>query len=120
MIRAKVNAEDFLRSILNVGDFLRQFKFCYYIINGYSQLILGNRNYVFRNAFGIFRNPFHCRYKELIIFIVVYFLLHCPPYSVFLCVCKVNSEEIFLYSMMLSPYLVSTIGYNYLGLIRHL
>ena len=27
-------------------------------------------------------NPFHCRHKELIIFIIAYFLLHCPPYSV--------------------------------------
>ena len=75
--------------------------------------------YVFRNAFVIFRNPFHCRYKELIIFIIVHFLLHCPPHSVFLCVCNVNSEEIFLYSMMLRPYLVTTIGDDYLGHVRH-
>ena len=29
-----------------------------------------------------FRNSFHCRYKELIIFIIAYFLLHCLLYSV--------------------------------------
>ena len=61
---------------------------------------------IFRNGFMIFRNPFHCRYKELIIFVIVYFLLHCLPYSVFLCVCNVNFEEIVLYSMMLNPQLV--------------
>ena len=37
----------------------------------------------FRDSVVIFRNPFHCIYKELIIFIIVYFLLYCPPYSVF-------------------------------------
>ena len=26
--------------------------------------------------------PFHCRYKELIIFIIAYFLLYCPAYSI--------------------------------------
>ena len=26
--------------------------------------------------------PLHCRYKELIIFIIAYFLMHCPPCSV--------------------------------------
>ena len=26
--------------------------------------------------------PFHCSYKELIIFIIVYFLLYCPKYFV--------------------------------------
>ena len=57
---------------------------------------------IFGNAFVIFRNPFHCRYKELIIFVIVYFLLHCFPYCVFLCVCNVNFEEIILYSMMLN------------------
>ena len=46
----------------------------------------------FRHAFVIFRNPFHCRYKELIIFVTVYFLLH----FVFLCVCNVNFKEIIL------------------------
>ena len=30
----------------------------------------------------IFRNPFHCRHKELVIFIIAYFLLHCPLYFV--------------------------------------
>ena len=67
---------------------------------------------IFRNAFMIFRNPFHCRYKELIIFFIVYFLLHCLPYSVFLCVCNVNFEEIILYSMMLNP------SYPWLRLFR--
>ena len=57
---------------------------------------------IFGNAFVIFHNPFHCRYKKLIIFVIVYFLLHCLPYSVFLCVCNVNFEEIILYSMMLN------------------
>ena len=56
---------------------------------------------IFGNACVIFRNPFHGRYKELIIFFV-YFLLHCFPYCVFLCVCKVNFEEIILYPMMLN------------------
>ena len=58
---------------------------------------------IFCNAFMIFRNPFHCRYKELIIFVIVYFLLHYLPYSTFFCVCNVNFEEIILYSMMLNP-----------------
>ena len=57
-------------------------------------------------AFVIFRYPFHCRYKELIIFVIVYFLLHCLPYPVFLCVYNVNFEKIFLYSMILNPQLV--------------
>ena len=30
----------------------------------------------------MFRNPFHFKYKELIIFIIAYFILHYPPYSV--------------------------------------
>ena len=56
-----------------------------------------------KKAFVIFlNNPFHCRYKELIIFVIVYFLLLCLPYPVFLCVCKVNFEEIVLHSMMLN------------------
>ena len=29
----------------------------------------------------MYRNPFHCRYKELITFIIAYFVLHCPLYS---------------------------------------
>ena len=33
MIRVEVNPGDFLKSIQNVGDFTRQFKSCYYIIN---------------------------------------------------------------------------------------
>ena len=52
------------------------------------------------NAFTIFRNPLHRRYNELIIFVIVYFLLHCPPHSVFLSVYNVNFEEMLLYSMM--------------------
>ena len=59
-----------------------------------------------KKTFVIFRNRFHCRYNELVIFVIVYCLLHCPPHSVFLCVCNVNFEEILLYSMMISPYLV--------------
>ena len=62
---------------------------------------------IFRNVLVIFRNPFHSRHEEFIIFIIVYFLLHYPQYSVFLCVCNVNVEEIFLYFMMLNPWLVS-------------
>ena len=61
---------------------------------------------IFRNALVIFCNAFHCRYKEFIIFIIVYFLLHCPLYSVFLCVCNVNFEEKLLYFMMLNSSLV--------------
>ena len=57
---------------------------------------------IFRGALVIFHNPFHCRYKEFIIFTIVYFLLHCPPYSVFLCVCNVNFEEKLLDSMRLN------------------
>ena len=30
----------------------------------------------------MFRNPFHCKYKELIMSIIAYFILHYPPYSV--------------------------------------
>ena len=30
----------------------------------------------------MFRNSFHCKYKELILFIIAYFILHYPPYSV--------------------------------------
>ena len=33
MIRTEVNAGDFLKSILHVGDFPRQFKYGQYIIN---------------------------------------------------------------------------------------
>ena len=126
----EVNEGDFLKSILNVGDFTRQFKCHYYIINaGNSRPILENWNVyglrcngkfffytdlsyckktsvIFWNALVIFHNPFHCRYEKFIIFIIVQFLLHCPPYSVFLCVCKVNFEEVFLYFMMLNPWLV--------------
>ena len=29
----------------------------------------------------IFHNPFHCRYKKLVISIMAYFFLHCHPYS---------------------------------------
>ena len=57
--------------------------------------------FIFCNAFVIFRNPFYGRYKELIISVIVYFLLHCLLYSVFLFVCDVNFDEIILYSMML-------------------
>ena len=61
---------------------------------------------IFRGALVIFHNPFHCRYKEFIILTTVYFLLHCPPYSIFLCVCNINFEEKLLYSMMLNSQLV--------------
>ena len=45
MIKAEVNAGDFLKSILSVGDFTRQFKSRYYIINaGDSRPIRGNWN----------------------------------------------------------------------------
>ena len=47
------------------------------------------------NAFLTFQSPFHCRYNKLIVFVIVYFLLHCHPYFVFLCVCNVNFEEVF-------------------------
>ena len=33
MIRAEVNAGDFLKSILNVGDFTRKFKCNHYFVN---------------------------------------------------------------------------------------
>ena len=47
-MRAEVNSGDFLKSILNVGDFTRQFESRYYIINaGDSRPILGNWNEVF-------------------------------------------------------------------------
>ena len=36
MIRAEVNLGDSLKSILNVGDFTRQFKSCYHINAGDS------------------------------------------------------------------------------------
>ena len=65
---------------------------------------------IFHNALVIFRNPFHCRYKVLIIFIIVYFLLHCPLDSVFFCVCNINFEEKLLYSMMLNPWLVPLVA----------
>ena len=44
IIKTKVkNPGDFLNSILNVGDFKRQFKSRYYIINaGDARQILGN------------------------------------------------------------------------------
>ena len=43
IIRAEVNSKGFLKSILNVGGFTRQFTGCYYIINaGDSRPILGN------------------------------------------------------------------------------
>ena len=45
MIRAEVNAGDFLKSIVNVEDFTRQLKCRYYIINGGDfRPILGNWN----------------------------------------------------------------------------
>ena len=47
----------------------------------------------------IFRNPF----QEFILFIIVSFILHCPPYSVLLCIYNVHFKVIFLYSMMLDP-----------------
>ena len=68
---------------------------------------------IFRNALVIFHNPFHCRYEEFIIFIIVHFLLHRPPYSVFVCVCNVKFKEIFLYFIMLNPSL-----YPWLWLVR--
>ena len=43
MIRTEVNAGDFLKSILQVGDFTRQFKYGWYITNaGDSRPILEN------------------------------------------------------------------------------
>ena len=43
MIKTEVNPGDFLKSILNVGDFTRQLKTRYYIINvGDSRSILRN------------------------------------------------------------------------------
>ena len=45
IIKTEVNPGDFLKSIQNVGDFARQFKSRYYIINaGDSREILGNWN----------------------------------------------------------------------------
>ena len=45
MIRAEVNAGDFLKSILNVGDFIRKFKCNHYFINaGDSRPIPRNWN----------------------------------------------------------------------------
>ena len=43
LIKTGINPQDFLKSILNVGDFTRQFKSHYYTINaGDSRPILGN------------------------------------------------------------------------------
>ena len=43
IIKTEINPGDFLKSILNVGDFTRQFKSRYYIINaGDLRPILGN------------------------------------------------------------------------------
>ena len=45
IIRAEVNSGDFLKGMLNVGDFARQFKSFYYIIHaGDSREILGKWN----------------------------------------------------------------------------
>ena len=45
MIRAEVNARDFWKSILNVGDFSRKFKCNHsFIITGDSRAIPGNWN----------------------------------------------------------------------------
>ena len=45
MIRGKVNAEDFLKNIVNVGDFTRKYECCHYLINtGESRPIPGNWN----------------------------------------------------------------------------
>ena len=45
MIRAEVNAGDFLKSILNAGDFKRKHKCNHYFINaGDSRAIPGNWN----------------------------------------------------------------------------
>ena len=45
LIKAKVNAGEFLKSILNVGDFKRKRKCNHYFINGGdSQSIPGNWN----------------------------------------------------------------------------
>ena len=30
----------------------------------------------------MFGNPFHCKYKQLIIFIIAYFIVHYTPYPV--------------------------------------
>ena len=38
MIRTEVNAGDFLKSILDVVDFTRQFKYGWYIINAEDSL----------------------------------------------------------------------------------
>ena len=70
----EVNAGDSLKSILNVGDFTRQFK-CDQYIPDYT----GELDYMAWDAMGkcvdlsyceeIFVNTFHCKYKELTIFI---------------------------------------------------
>ena len=83
---------------VNVGDFTRKYKCYHYFISaGDSRSIPRNRNWpemwcksfctlTFhtvkskeRQSFVI---PFHCRFKELIIFTIIYFFLYCPPCSV--------------------------------------
>ena len=72
---------------------------------------------IFCNALMIFHNPFHCRYDEFIIFIIVYFHLYCPPYSIILCVCNVNFEEIFLYFMMLNSWYKTSISLKWITVV---
>ena len=117
---------DFPKSITNMGDFGRQFKklllyhksrrltantgemecMTWNVMRKHFYIYLSYCKKYFRNlsyCFAIFRNPFHCKCNEVIIFLMVCFLLHCPLYFVFLCVCNVNFEEIFLYSIMSNP-----------------
>ena len=98
LIRAEVNVGEFLKSTLNVGDFTRNYKYSHYFISAAdSRSIPRNWNWpemwcksfctlTFhtvkskeRQSFVI---PFHCRFKELIIFTIIYFFLYCPPCSV--------------------------------------
>ena len=79
IIRTDVNLGDFLKSILHVGDITRQFK-C-----GDSRQILGNWNFWPGMSCKLFYSDItvnHYRYKELIIFVIVYFVLHFPQYFV--------------------------------------
>ena len=88
MIKLEVNAGHFLKSILNVAHFTRNFKCRHYFMNsGDSGKIPGNWNIwpemQWKKIFTltpstVFRYPFHCKYRELI-----YFLLHCPLSSIF-------------------------------------
>ena len=64
---------------------------------------------IFRNAFIILRNRCHCRYNELIIFIMVYFLLHIPSFFV-------SVTQMFVFHD--AKPLVRTRGYDFLGHIR--